>query len=192
MRLVGSSVGLVALTLGFAVASSACVRPKSAAQPPTAAMTESLRAARALDQQGVIAFEAGRYRDALVFFDAAFAHGGPASERWNAAKCYLRLDEPDKADAELSAYLQLPDLAWEDRRDGEALLLSLRRRSSPLTVVSTPLGLPVSLDGRRVGVTPLTTPLAPGDHVVLVEGPGEAARVVTARLGRAILVEAHP
>jgi hypothetical protein len=156
--------------------------------------TEALRAARALDQQGVLAFQAGRYHDALLYFDAAFAHSGPPSERWNAAKCHLRLDEPAQAEAALVEYIGLPGITADDRREAEAAVEALRRRSSSLTVLSVPLGLPVSVDGRRLGVTPFTTSVAPGDHVVLVERAPDARQEgsVTSRFGRSILVEAHP
>jgi hypothetical protein len=168
-----------------------CVRPPAPGFPPP--LSENLRAARALDQQGVVAFEAGRYRDALLYFQAALAHGGPSSERWNAAKCELRLDEPEKADTELVAYLAMTDLSTDDRRDGDALLGTIRRRPSPLTVLSNPLGAGVVIDGRRAGVTPVTVSVAPGDHTVAVQLPqAKDERVVNARYGRAILVEAHP
>jgi PEGA domain len=156
--------------------------------------TEGVRAARALDQQGVLAFEAGRYHDALLYFDAAFAHGGPPSERWNAAKCHLHLDEPSQAEAALVEYLALPGLSIEDRREADAALSDVRRRQSTLMVLSVPLGLSASVDGRHVGTTPVAIPVAPGDHIVVVERAPDARQQgsVTARLGRSILIEAHP
>ncbi len=169
----------------------ACTLPPARSAAPA---TESVRTARFLDQQGVLAYEAGRYHDALIYFEAALAHGGPASERWNAAKCHLRLDEPEKADADLAAYLAMSDLAAEDRRDGRAELEAVRQHPSTLTVISTPLALPVWVDGARVGMTPLSVPLAPGDHVVLVLRGPDARDVhpVSARMGKAILVESNP
>jgi hypothetical protein len=161
---------------------------------PPAGTSEDLRGARALDQQGVIAFEAGRYRDAVLYFDAAYAHGGPPSERWNAAKSYLRLDQAEQAETELVAYLGLPGLTADDRREAVATLEALRRRPSVLTVTSTPPGLTVLLDARKVGVTPLSAVVAAGDHAVAIEHGAEARedRPFTAKLGRAVLLEAHP
>jgi hypothetical protein len=173
---------------------AACIPSLTAWRPSSGVASEGVRAARALDQQGVLAFEVGRYHDALLYFDAAFAHGGPPSERWNAAKCHLRLDEPAQAEAALVEYLALPGLTTEDRREADAALDTIRRRASTLTVLSVPLGLPASVDGRHVGVTPVTTAVSPGDHVVLVERAPDARQQgsVTARLGRSILIEAHP
>jgi hypothetical protein len=154
----------------------------------------ALASARAFDQQGVLAFEAGRYHDALLYFQAALAHGGPSSERWNAAKCYLRLDQPEEAESELVAYLALPGLGPDDAREGAAALDGLRRQSSTLTVISTPLRLAVRLDGRHVGATPLSIQVPPGEHVVVVDRDASThdARRINAHLGRAIIVEATP
>jgi hypothetical protein len=169
----------------------ACQPLGPATRPP---VPEDVRGARALDQQGVAAFEAGRYHDALLYFDAAYAHGGPPSERWNAAKCHLHLDEPVQAEAVLVEYLALAGLTSDDRREAAALLDGIRRRPSTLTVMSAPLGLAVSVDGKHVGATPVTTVVQPGEHTVVVERPpeGRQERPFTARYGRAILVEAHP
>src|SRR5437763_266058 len=49
--------------------------------------------ARALDQQGVRAYREERYKDAIRYFEEALRLGGPPSERWNIAKCHVRLDE---------------------------------------------------------------------------------------------------
>jgi len=181
---------------------AACTRPaasggRSAAvvsAAPAPHVSDAIRSARAFDQQGVLAFEAGRYHDALVYFDAAFAHGGPPSERWNSAKCHLHLDEPEQAEADLTAYLALSGLSADDRREATATLEGVRQRPSTLTVVSTPLGLSVTVGGRRIGVTPVSLPLSPGEHVVVVEREGGAHEEhrVSAHLGRAIVVEAHP
>lgn len=177
--------GLVATLL------AACLPLAPVAAP---AGTDELRQARAFDQQGVAAFEAGRYRDALLYFQASRAHGGPPSERWNEAKCLLRLEDVEQAEAAFVAYLESPGLTTEDRREAEASLQALRHRPSVLTVMSSPLGLAVSVDGRRLGVTPLSASVASGEHLVMVQRGSDAHddRTVSARLGRPIILEARP
>jgi hypothetical protein len=171
---------------------TACVTPPGAS-PPAPRVSDELRRARAFDQQGVNAFAAGRYHDALLYFDAAFAHGGPPSERWNAAKCHLHVDESEQGEADLVAYLALPGLTADDKREATALLETLRSRPSMLTVTSVPLDRPVFVDGRRVGVTPISVAVSPGEHVVLVDRvEARDERHMVARLGRAVLVEARP
>jgi hypothetical protein len=195
-RVPGPRLGLDALALLLAACRAPVPASSSPASPaaPTPHLSDELRRARAFDQQGVLAFEAGRYHDALLYFDAAFAHGGPPSERWNSAKCHLHLDEPDQAETDLTAYLALSGLSPDDKREAESALEGIRRRPSTLTVISTPLGLPVTVGGRRLGVTPLSVQVYPGEHIVVVErDPGARdERRVTARLGRAIIVEARP
>ena len=161
---------------------------------PRATAPDVMEEARTFDQQGVRAFEAGRYHDALLYFDAAFAHGGPASERWNRAKCHLRLDQAEEAEADLTSYLALPGLTAADRQEAEATLSGIRRRPSLVTVWSSPVGLPVTIDSSRQGVTPLSLSLPPGEHTVVVERGAGARdeRRVAAHLGRAILIEARP
>src|ERR1700736_4580579 len=56
-----------------------------------------LDAARELDQQGVRAFAAGRYREAIHFFYEARRLGGPPTELWNIARCHERLDEGEES-----------------------------------------------------------------------------------------------
>ena len=187
--------GLILASVALALLSS-CVPAKSAPSVKTHAVSEETRRARAFDEQGVIAFESGRYHDALAYFDAAFAHGGPPSERWNQAKCYLRLDEPEQAESALVSYLALAGLTADDKREGEATLAALRHRASPVTVTSSPLGLEVSVAGKALGPTPITFWLAAGDHVVVVHRAhapdARDEHAITAHLGRAVIVESRP
>ncbi len=184
------SISLVAAAAGL----SCSPPPVIARTMPGRPHAESVGEARALDQQGVLAFEAGRFHDAILYFDAAFEHWGPPSERWNSARCHLRLDEPAQAEAALVEYMGLPGLTSDDRREAETALDAIRHRPSMLTVMSVPLGLAVFVDGRRSGVTPMTVPVAAGDHVVVVERAPDARqeRSFTARFARAILVEGRP
>ncbi len=184
----------VAFGAATATPPSTATAGTASATPAAASGTEDLRGARALDQQGVIAFEAGRYHDALLYFEASFAHGGPPSERWNAAKCHLRLDQVEQAEAELTSYLAFP-LTQDDRNEGVAALDALRRRPSTVTITSAPPGLTVWLDGtRKVGVTPVSLLVPPGEHVAGIERGGDSREehAFTARLGRAVLLEARP
>ena len=148
--------------------------------------------ARVLDQQGVRAYKDGRYKDAIVYFEQALKLGGPSSELWNIAKCHLKLDEPEAAHDALDAYLQREDLTLEDREEAMSTRDTLDRRTSPLTVTSTPTGARVFVDGKIVGAAPITMDLQPGSHDVRVEQDGYAPYVSTtaAKFGRAIVISA--
>lgn len=163
------------------------------AQPSSAREKDDLTRARALDQQGAKAYSEGRYNDAIRYFEEARKLGGPPFELWNIAKCYMRLDEPDKAAEMLTKYLETPNLAADDRREAAQQLSALERRPSTLTVASSPSGASVSVDGKTIeGKTPLSVTVPPGAHTVVVTATDHppVTKHVSARYGRAIILDA--
>jgi hypothetical protein len=156
-----------------------------------ASADDALPRARVLDQQGVRAFQQGRYRDAIQYFEDALALGGPSSELWNIAKCHQKLDEPEAADEALERYLARGDLSATDRADAERLRKEIQSRPSPITVTSSPSGAKVTIDGRPRGTTPMTVDVPPGTHAVGLTkvGYGAHEEKVTAKWGRAIVVD---
>lgn len=168
---------------------AAIVAPAVASAAPQA----DLAKARALDKEGAKAYGEGRYRDALRSFDEAYRLGGPAFELWNMAKCHLRLDEPDKAAELLERYLATPGIPKADREQVNQQLEVLKKRSSTLTVTSTPAGAFVLIDGKAAeSTTPVTTTVGPGPHTVVVN-PRDGAPVtkeIESRYGRPLTVDA--
>jgi len=168
------------------------VAPASA-QPRRGGRTnDELARARVLDSEGVKAFGEGRYNDAIRFFEEAHRLGGPPFELWNIAKCHQRLDQPEQAAEMLERYLETKDLPPDDRREASEQLEELRRRSSSLTVSSSPSGATVIVDGKDAGKTPVSTTLPPGPHTVTVQHENRApyTRQVEAHYGRAVIVDA--
>jgi hypothetical protein len=168
--------------------------PLAAAAPPcrTTERNDPLARARALDKEGAKAFAEGRYREAIRAFEEAYRLGGPAFELWNAAKCYVRLDEPEQAAEMLERYLAIPNIPKDDRDEASQQLDALKKRPSTLTVTSTPSGARVAIDGKPVeGRTPLSLSVAGGQHTVTVTAEGAAAQTkpIEARYGRAVTVE---
>ena len=153
---------------------------------------DALDQARSLDQQGVRAYQDGRYKDAIVYFERAFKLGGPSLELWNIAKCHLKLDELEAAHDALDAYLARTDLSADDREEAKKQREALDHRTSPLTVTSTPTGARVFLDGKRTGATPLTVSISAGQHQVMVEQDGYPSFTApaNARFGRALVITA--
>jgi hypothetical protein len=150
--------------------------------------------ARVLDQQGVRAYREERYNDAIRYFEEARRLGGPASEVWNIARCHVHLDESEEAAKVIEEYLGLKGLSPTDRAEAEQQLHELQHRHSTLTVASSPGGATVYLEGHKwAGVTPATMDVAPGDHVVTIEQSGydSYSRSITAKFGRAIILDAH-
>jgi hypothetical protein len=151
----------------------------------------NLEGARELDQQGVKAFAEGRYADAVTFFRASQALGGPPTETWNVARCLERLDDAEGATNAIDAYLAAHDLSAQDRAEAERENRILKTRPSWLTVTTTPSGASVAVDGQAAGgPTPTSFEVRPGAHTVVVKRTGYAteSRIVDARFGRALVV----
>lgn len=170
------------------------VTPAAAQRRPAARATDDLARARVLDGEGVKAFQEGRYNDAIRFFEEAHRLGGPPFELWNIAKCHVRLDQPEQAAEMLERYLDTKDLPPDDRKEASEQLDELRRRTSTLTVSSSPTGATVIVDGKTVdsGKTPVSTTVPAGPHTVTVQLENHApyTRQVEARYGRAVIVDA--
>ena len=162
-----------------------------AAAPPTA--KTDLARARALDKEGAKAYAEGRYRDAIRAFDEALKAGGPSFELWNIAKCHVRLDEPDRAADFLERYLATPNVPKADRDEVKQQLEALKKRSSQLTVTSSPVGAFVTVDGKATETTtPVTMTVGPGTHTVVVS-PRDGVpltKEVESRYGRPLTVDA--
>jgi hypothetical protein len=156
------------------------------------AQTKDLSRAREKDKEGAKAYGEGRYADAIRFFDEAYHLGGPPFELWNIAKCHLRLDEPDRAAEMLERYLATPNVPKGDRIEVNQQLEVLKKRSSQLTVTSTPAGAVVTIDGKAADTTtPTTVTVGPGRHTVVVapkDGP-PVTKEVEARYGRPLTVD---
>jgi hypothetical protein len=151
-----------------------------------------LNAARELDQQGVRAFSAGRYRDAVMMFKEAHRLGGPPSELWNVSRALERLDQPEDAATQIEEYLGEKGLESADRAEAQRELARLKQLSSPLTAVSVPNGALLTIDGQAAsGATPVTTEITAGVHTIAMRRDGYAPKSMTveARFGRAVVVE---
>lgn len=168
----------------------------SLSAPSVAAPSKrDLARARALDKEGGKAYAEGRYRDAIKAFEQAYKLGGPAFELWNAAKCYVRLDELDKAGEMLERYLATSNLPKADRDEATSQLDQLKKRPSSLSVTSSPSGAAVTLDGKPLeGQTPITTTIPHGRHTVTITlkaGARPISRQVEAVYGRPVVVDAQ-
>lgn len=195
----GAPVRRLASTLGSTVLAGLLafgeigVAPRIAYAQPRP-KTEDLARARTLDKEGAKAYESGRYNDAIRYFEEAHRLGGPPFELWNVAKCHLRLDQPEQAAEMLEKYLATPSLPADDREEATQQLAELRKRTSTVTIASTPAGARVAIDGRVIegARTPTSTTVEPGNHSVTITLPGYSSytRDVDARYGRAIIFDA--
>jgi tetratricopeptide (TPR) repeat protein len=129
---------------------------------------EAQESARKTYQAGAQAYSDGHYKDAIdLFLEAARIAPNPAFS-YNIGLAYEQLGDHDNALRWYRDYLrELPDAP--DRADIEPRVRDaeqrLRERGvQQVTVLSTPDGATVTIDGKPVGVTPWTGELTPGRH----------------------------
>lgn len=132
------------------------------------ASAEAQETARKTYQAGAQAYAEGRYKDAIdLFLEAARIAPNPAFS-YNIGLAYEQLGDPDNALRWYRDYLrELPNAP--DRAEIEPRILEAERRLrergvQQVTVISTPDGATVAVDGKPLGVTPWTGELAPGRH----------------------------
>lgn len=134
---------------------------------------EAQESARKTYQAGAQAYAEGRYKDAIdLFLEAASEAPNPAFS-YNIGLAYEQLGDADNALRWYRDYLrELPNAP--DRGDIEPRIRDAERRLrdrgvQQVTVISTPEGATLTLDGKAVGVTPWTGELTPGRHKALLE-----------------------
>ncbi len=129
--------------------------------------------ARARFQAGVTAYQARRFREAADLFRQADDLQPSARLSYNIAKAYEQMGDDPMALSYYREYLRrLPDAdnRLETSRAIARLELALQERGlQQLTVLSTPPGATLLIDGEPRGVTPWTGELAPGVHHVQMQ-----------------------
>lgn len=119
-------------------------------------------------EAGVVAYEEGRFRDAVELFREADRLAPSARLSFNVAKVYERMGDNRSALAAYREYLRrLP--AAENREDVSLRIRELESSLAELglqqlSVLSVPEGATVLIDEVSRGVTPWTGELAPGPH----------------------------
>jgi tetratricopeptide (TPR) repeat protein len=159
---VGSLVVTGALFAGNAWAADA---------PSEQAQADARRSdAKARYEQGVEAYSAGRFKDSVDHFLAADQLSPSAPLSFNIARAYEKLGDDSGALRWYRDYLRRAPNA-PNAADVAALIAGYEQRLAKkgvqqLTVLSTPSGATVTIDGSPVGVTPWTGDIPPGRHKV--------------------------
>jgi tetratricopeptide (TPR) repeat protein len=138
----------------------------------TATAEQRKNQAKSKYQQGVELYRNERYVDAVALFLEADALSPSAALSFNIARAYEKLADDAATLRWYRNYLRLNPAApngAEVRQDIQALSLSLAKKGiQQITVLSTPSGATVAIDGQALGVSPLTVELKPGAHHALV------------------------
>jgi tetratricopeptide (TPR) repeat protein len=172
----GQRAGVAAV---LAVLLTLCAEPALADETAAPAPANQQKAlAQARYEQGVQAFRNERYVDAVRLFLDADAIAPSAALSFNVALAYEKLGDEAAALRWYRNYLRLdPDArnAAGVRARIQSLSQALASKGiQQLTVLSSPRGATVAIDGRAAGVTPLTVELAPGNHVAWLTAPGHS------------------
>jgi tetratricopeptide (TPR) repeat protein len=170
--------GGLARRVGALLLAACVVASSAAAAEPvhidTAAERE--REAKIRYDEGVSAYQAGRYQQAITFFLVADELAPRAALAFNVARAYDRLDDSAGALRFYRDYLRResspPNLDGVKKRIVELEAALAARGVQQLTVLSEPPGAFVSIDGQPRGPTPWTGELVPGRHelTLLKEG----------------------
>lgn len=152
------------------------------------------RRAQARYEQGVTAYEAGRFQVAIGFFREADDLAPTAQLSYNIAQAYEKLGDVARALEYYREYLRRepqPDRVSEVQgRVVEIQDLLQSHGLQQLTVQSVPSGATLSIDGQPVGITPWTGELAPGRYLLRVAWDrAEATREIRLEASEARLVK---
>lgn len=136
--------------------------------------------AKARYEQGVEAYSAGRFKDAVDHFLAADQLSPSAPLSFNIARAYDKLGDDSGALRWYRDYLRRAPSA-PNAADVSKLIVGYEQRLAKkgvqqVTVLSTPSGATVTIDAAPVGVTPWTGDIPPGRHKVelTLRGYGDA------------------
>ena len=144
-----------------------------------AAAADDVAEARAHFDQGSRLYRAGKHRDAIVEFEAAYRLKPHGAIHYNVAQCREKLEQWPEA---LQAYQDyLREVA--DARDRAAVRATMNRIErrlaaagvQALLVYTDPPGAAVRLDGKARGRTPYHVTLAPGAYQVALTLDGFAS-----------------
>lgn len=162
-------------TLGaFAVALA--MSPSLAGATPDEALSDHRAEARDLYEQGARAYRERRFEAAIEQFLAADRLAPRAPLAFNVARAYEKLEQPARALQYYRAYLQR-GADGRNRSEVEARVRELeatlaQRGVQQVTVVSSPPGASILIDGEALGTTPSTFEAKLGTHEVVAEREG--------------------
>jgi tetratricopeptide (TPR) repeat protein len=128
--------------------------------------------ARGKYEQGVEAYRAARYADAVRSFLEADAISPSAALSYNIARAYEKLADDAQTLRWYRNYLRLNPAATNAAEVAgyiRTLSATLAKKGiQQVSVLSAPAGATVAIDGNPLGVTPLTVELPPGAHTALL------------------------
>jgi hypothetical protein len=131
-------------------------------------------------------FARGDYAGALARFEQAHALSPDPRLLWDMAACHRKLGHFARAIGLVDEYVAASGsgLSDPDRREADRTRQALARHVAVVTVVTSPEGVRVTVDGEEVGATPLAGPVLvdEGAHTVRYARQGFRALVRSERV----------
>jgi len=159
--------------------------PRASAQ----ASDQVTEVARQRYDEGVKAFDAGRYEDARAAFLQAYSLKRHPAVLLNLGQSELRSGHPEDAGNHLQQFLREHKTATpEQRAVAEKGVADAKKKAGFIVVIVDATGADVSIDGTMVGKAPLLDPLfvTHGKHTLFASYQGKSATVqVDAKPGTA-------
>lgn len=169
--LLAISTGLLAVSPRTTFATDA-TSPTDAASNAPSTNEERRSLAKAKYEEGVEAYRGARYADAVRLFLEADAISPSAALSYNIARAYEKLADDAQTLRWYRNYLRLnPQATNATEVEGYVRTLSnalAKQGLQQLTVLTSPPGATVAIDGTPLGVSPLTVELRPGRHDTLL------------------------
>ena len=162
--------------------------PLAHADTPSSEGAASARRAeaKAKFEAGVQAYRERRYQEAVLAFQQADGIEPSAPLSFNIARAFERLNDSSAALRWYRDYLrrspQAKNRSEVQARVNELAATVAKRGVQQISVLSTPSGASVSIDGTGSGVTPVTLELSPGAHHVVLKLSGYADASVDFKL----------
>ena len=182
-RMARQRSALIALSAAILLSTWIVPRTIATAQMPATADADP---ARDLFQQGVDAFDAGRYQDALGLFRQSYDARAAQLVLYNIAITERQLGHNAAALRHFETYLA-GTLDEQRRAQVQAEIAALEATVARVEMRVTPVGARVSLDDEEIGTAPLPAPVAvdPGNHRVsaTARGYGRSERPLSVRAG---------
>ncbi len=184
-RLTGLGVGLC---FALAGSESAWAQPEAPAPAPAVsapASPEVLKEAGERYARGLALYGDGEFLLALVEFERAYQLSNNYKVLYNIGQVRIQLGRYAKAKEALEDYLKAggTNLSAERTQAVNKDLATLAERTASLNVVTHETGADISLDGKVIGTSPLTTPVIvdAGEHNLVLHKSGfyDAAQSVT-------------
>ena len=162
------------------ISASSAAQPKTATGSPVAAATDR---ARALHLEGAALFEQKKYDQAYVAFVAAWALKRHPQIAANLADCEVKLGKYRDAAEHFMFMVRDPngESQPEEKQEAQRRLKEVQAKIGTLAITVNVGGAEVLLDGKPVGMSPLSEPVFvdPGSHTIEARKDGYSSSKAT-------------